>query len=55
MKASFYETVLSIVKSTPNNMSLGDSVRALVYKIEESKKSTDNPNQMNIFDVIKEN
>jgi hypothetical protein len=56
MKATFYETVLGIVKSTPNNQSLGDSIRSLVNKIEESTRDVNNvdPNQISIFDEIKE-
>ena len=56
MKPTFYDTVLSIVKSTPNNMSLGDSIRSLVNKIESVVEQPKNPvvNQRTIFDEIKE-
>lgn len=56
MKVSFYETLLGLVKSTPNNMELGSSVRSLVNKIEDSKKPKEiDPAQVSIFDIIKEN
>tara|TARA_R110002096_G_scaffold431657_1_gene647232 strand:+ start:41 stop:232 length:192 start_codon:yes stop_codon:yes gene_type:complete len=56
MKPTFYDTVLNIVKSTPNNMSLGDSIRSLVNKIESVVEQPNNPvvNQRTIFDEIKE-
>jgi len=56
MKATFYETVLSLVKSTPNNMSLGDSIRSLVNKIESAVEQPNKTvtNQRTIFDEIKE-
>ena len=56
MKPTFYETVLDIVKSTPNNQSLGDSIRSLVYRIEEVTGTLDrvDTNQLTIFDEIKE-
>ena len=60
MKSTFYETVLGIVKSTPNNMSLGDSIRSLVNRIESVVQDVvDQPknhvtNQRTIFDEIKE-
>jgi len=56
MKPTFYDTVLSIVKSTPNNMSLGDSIRSLVNKIESVGEQPKNPvvNQRTIFEEIKE-
>jgi len=55
MKTSFYETVSSIVKSTPNNMELGNSIRSLVNKIQDSEsKPKIAPNQITIFDEIKE-
>ena len=54
MKATFYETVLNIVKSTPNNMSLGDSIRSLVNKIESvvEKKTLNDDKQITIFDDL---
>lgn len=59
MKPTFYETVSSIVKSTPNNMSLGDSIRSLVNKIESAVSTLEEPNnkvtnQLTIFDEIEE-
>jgi translation initiation factor 2B subunit (eIF-2B alpha/beta/delta family) len=56
MKPTFYETVVGIVKSTPNNMSLGDSIRSLVNKIESTTEQTNKgaTNQLTIFDEIKE-
>ena len=56
MKPTFYETVLGIVKSTPNNMSLGDSIRSLVNKIESVVEQPNKAvtNQRTIFDEIKE-
>lgn len=54
MKPTFYETVLGIVKSTPNNMSLGDSIRSLVNKIESvvEKKTPNDDKQITIFDDL---
>ena len=53
-QASFYETIISITKNTPNNMELGNAVRSLINKIEDSRNTTEeNPNQMSIFDIIK--
>jgi|TARA_B110000967_G_scaffold207854_1_gene258281 hypothetical protein len=54
MKPTFYETVLGIVKSTPNNMSLGDSIRSLVNKIESvvEKKTLNDDKQITIFDDL---
>tara|TARA_B110000908_G_C9833683_1_gene262488 strand:+ start:41 stop:226 length:186 start_codon:yes stop_codon:yes gene_type:complete len=54
MKPTFYETVVSIVKSTPNNMSLGDSIRSLVNKIESvvEKKTLNDDKQITIFDDL---
>ena len=56
MKPTFYETVSSIVKTTPNNMNLGDSIRSLVNKIESAVESPKKvvTNQRTIFDEIKE-
>lgn len=56
MKATnFYKTISDLVKSTPNNLELGDAVRKLIWKIEDSKKQTEvDPNQVTIFDEIKE-
>ena len=56
MKATnFYKTINDLVKSTPNNLELGDAVRKLIWKIEDSKKQTEvDPNQVTIFDEIKE-
>tara|TARA_R110000803_G_scaffold210253_1_gene281587 strand:+ start:811 stop:1002 length:192 start_codon:yes stop_codon:yes gene_type:complete len=56
MKPTFYETVVGIVKSTPNNMSLGDSIRSLVNKIESVVEQPNKAvtNQRTIFDEIKE-
>jgi hypothetical protein len=56
MKPTFYETVVSIVKSTPNNMSLGDSIRSLVNRIESVVEQPNKAvtNQRTIFDEIKE-
>ena len=58
MEPTFYEIVRSITKSMPNNMDLGNSIRSLINKIEDSKQvepevSTDS-NQRTIFDEIKE-
>ena len=55
MKPTFYETVLGIVKSTPNNMSLGDSIRSLVNKIESvvEKKTLNDDKQITIFDDLR--
>tara|TARA_R110002095_G_C4179434_1_gene232765 strand:- start:731 stop:916 length:186 start_codon:yes stop_codon:yes gene_type:complete len=54
MKPTFYETVVGIVKSTPNNMSLGDSIRSLVNKIESvvEKKTLNDDKQITIFDDL---
>jgi hypothetical protein len=56
MKPTFYETVVGIVKSTPNNMSLGDSIRSLVNRIESVVEQPNKAvtNQRTIFDEIKE-
>ena len=56
MKPTFYETVVGIVKSTPNNMSLGDSIRSLGNRIESVVEQPKEAvtNQRTIFDEIKE-
>ena len=55
MATSFYETIESIVKTTPNSFELGEAVRRLVIKIQDSKKEeTKDSNQVSIFDEIKE-
>jgi hypothetical protein len=56
MKATFYETVLDLLKSESNDRILGESVRNLVISIEELKKPLQNfvPTQLTIFDEIKE-
>ena len=38
MEPTFYEIVRNITKSTPNNMDLGNSIRSLINKIEDSKQ-----------------
>lgn len=53
MEPTFYEIVRNITKSTPNNMDLGNSIRSLINKIEDSKQVepevfTDS-NQVTIF------
>lgn len=53
MEPTFYEIVRNITKATPNNMDLGNSIRSLINKIEDSKQVepevfTDS-NQVTIF------
>lgn len=53
MKPTFYEIVNELVKNTPNNLELGDSIRKLVWKIEDSKKPQEvDPMQIDIFQDI---
>lgn len=55
MKPTFYQIVENLVKTNPNNMDLGDKVRKIIWKIEESKNVDQvDPNQITIFDEIKE-
>jgi len=53
MEPTFYEIVHSLTKSMPNNMDLGNAIRSLINKIEDTKQvepevSTDS-NQITIF------
>jgi len=38
MEPTFYEIVRNLTKSKPNNMDLGNSIRSLINKIEDSKQ-----------------
>jgi len=46
MTPTFYETILSLTKQTPNDMELGNALRRLIWKIETAE-SVD-PNQLTI-------
>lgn len=54
----FYSMIAALVKTTPNDMELGETVRELVWKIEEHIASEyeeiPEDNQITIFDVIAE-
>jgi len=62
-----YTMISDMCRDYPNNMELGAKVRSLMYSIEENRRKAlieltrsaeemdaKNPNQMNIFDLIKE-
>ena len=34
MTPTFYETILSLTKQTPNDMELGNAVRRLIWKLD---------------------
>ena len=36
---TFYDTVKGLAKQFPNNMELGNSIRSLLWKIEEADQS----------------
>ena len=46
MTPTFYETILSLTKQTPNDMELGNALRKLIWKIESS--CAEDPNQLKI-------
>jgi len=56
MKASFFDTVLSIVKSEPNNMKLGAIIREFIDKKvladNEAKTQQIIKSQITIFDDL---
>ena len=46
MTPTFYETILSLTKQTPNDMELGKAVRRLIWKLDAAEAS--DPNQLKI-------
>jgi len=46
MTPTFYETILSLTKQTPNDMELGNAVRRLIWKLDTAEAS--DPNQLKI-------
>ena len=46
MTPTFYETILSLTKQTPNDMELGNALRRLIWKIETAEAA--DPNQLKI-------
>jgi|TARA_B110000908_G_C10130185_1_gene391817 hypothetical protein len=45
---TFYDTVKGLANRFPNNMELGNSIRSLLWKIEDAEKSkeSEDPSQL---------